>query len=81
MQMYAAGYVHASDAVEVAEVIRHAIETDEPKLRYPVSWGGRGIVEGRARMTDEQWVELGRIDDFGEYIAAFEHYFGTDLST
>lgn len=81
MQMYAAGYLHATDAVEVARVIQHAIETDDPKLRYPVSWGGREIVEGRARMTDEEWVALGLIDDLGEYIAAFEHHFGIDLTT
>lgn len=81
MQMYAAGYVHASDAHEVAEMIRHAIETDEPTLRYPVSWGGRGIVDGRRAMSDEEWVELGRIESLDEYIAAFEHHFGIDITT
>jgi NAD(P)-dependent dehydrogenase (short-subunit alcohol dehydrogenase family) len=81
MQMYAAGYVHASDAVEVAQVILHAIETDDPKLRYPVSWGGQAIVTGRAAMTDEAWVEMGRIDSLDDYIAAFERQFGVDIST
>ena len=80
MQMYAAGYVHATDAVEVAQVIQLAIETDDPKLRYPVSWGGPGITEGRAKMTDEQWVALGRLDSMEDYIAAFEQYFGIDIS-
>ena len=81
LQMYAAGYIHASDAHEVAEIVRHAIETDEPTLRYPVSWGGRAIVDGRASMTDEEWVELGRTESLAEYIAAFEHHFGVDIST
>jgi NAD(P)-dependent dehydrogenase (short-subunit alcohol dehydrogenase family) len=81
LQMYAAGYHHASDAVEVAEVIRHAIETDEPKLRYPVSWGGVGITEGRSRMTDEEWVALGRIESMEDYIAAFGDAFGIDIGT
>ncbi|NNE13309.1 MAG: SDR family oxidoreductase [Ilumatobacter sp.] len=81
MQMYAAGYVHASDASEVAEIIRHAIETDEPKLRYPVSWGGQAVVEGRAAMTDEEWVELGRIETLDEYVEAFSVAFGIDIST
>ena len=81
MQMYAAGYVNASDASEVAEIILHAIETDEPKLRYPVSWSGQAIVEGRRAMTDEDWVELGRTDSLDEYIAAFDHFFGVDIST
>ena len=39
-QMYAAGHQRATDAAEVAAVVRHAIETDDPKLRYQVSWGG-----------------------------------------
>lgn len=80
-QMYAAGYVHATDAVEVAEVIRHAIETEAPRLRYQVSWGGAGIVEGRARMTDEEWVAMGRIESLDDYIAAFRDAFGIDLTT
>jgi len=81
MQMYAAGYVHASDAIEVAQIIQHAIETDEPTLRYPVSWGGRAIVDGREAMSDEDWVEMGRVDSLDEYIAAFDHHFGVDIST
>ncbi len=81
MQMYAAGYLHATDAAEVARIVLHAIETDEPKLRYPVSWGGRAIVDGRTAMTDEQWVEMGRIESLDEYIAAFRDHFGVDIST
>lgn len=81
LQMYAAGYLHASDAVEVARVIQHAIETDDPKLRYPVSWGGQEIVDGRAAMTDEEWIEMGRIESLDDYIAAFEHKLGVDIST
>lgn len=81
LQMYAAGYHHATDAWEVAAVIQHAIETDEPKLRYPVSWGGAGIIEGRARMSDEDWIALGRIESMEEYIAAFRDAFGVDITT
>lgn len=81
MQMYAAGYIHATDAVEVAEVIRHAIETDDPKLRYQVSWGGPELVEGRSAMTDEDWVDLGRAPTLDGYMEAFEAAFGLDLRT
>jgi NAD(P)-dependent dehydrogenase (short-subunit alcohol dehydrogenase family) len=81
MQMYAAGYVHATDASEVAEIIRHAIETDAPKLRYPVSWGGQSIIDGRTALSDEDWVALGRLETLDEYIAAFGAAFGIDLST
>ena len=81
LQMYAAGYIHATDAVEVARIVVHAIETDDPKLRYPVSWGGAEIAAGRAAMTDEQWVELGRAPSLDEYIARFRELFGVDIST
>ena len=47
-QFYAAGYSHASDPVEVAKVVHHAIHTDTPTLRYPVSWGGPESIAGRA---------------------------------
>lgn len=80
-QMYAAGYVHATDALEVAEVVREAIETDTPTLRYQVSWGGRELVEARQRMSDEEWLELGREAPLPEYIEAFERAFGLDLRT
>ena len=81
LQMYAAGYLHASDAVDVARIVLHAIETDDPQLRYPVSWGGPEIVAGRAAMTDEQWVELGRAETLADYIEQFRKLFGVDIST
>jgi NAD(P)-dependent dehydrogenase (short-subunit alcohol dehydrogenase family) len=81
LQMYAAGMNHATDPFDVAEAIRHAIETDAPRLRYTVSWGGPELVEGRARMTDEEWVALGLIPDDAGYITAFGDAFGLDIST
>jgi NAD(P)-dependent dehydrogenase (short-subunit alcohol dehydrogenase family) len=81
LQLYAAGYVHATDAVEVAEVIRHAIHTEDPRLRYQVSWGSRELIEGRLAMGDEEWVALGRIPDLADYIAAFRDGLGLDIST
>jgi NAD(P)-dependent dehydrogenase (short-subunit alcohol dehydrogenase family) len=81
LQMYAAGHLHATDAIEVAHVVRGAIETDTPTLRYQVSWGGRELVGGRARMSDEEWLALGRPATLAEYIAAFDEAFGLDLRT
>lgn len=80
-QMYAAGHSRATDAVEVGEVIREAIETDEPKLRWPVSWGGLEMTEGRRAITDEQYVALGAIESRDDYIDAFRDLMGLDLST
>jgi NAD(P)-dependent dehydrogenase (short-subunit alcohol dehydrogenase family) len=81
LQMYAAGYFHATDAVEVAAVIRHAIETEDAKLRYQVSWGGHELVKGREKFSDEDWVKLGLADTLDDYIAQFKERFGLDIST
>jgi NAD(P)-dependent dehydrogenase (short-subunit alcohol dehydrogenase family) len=78
-QFYAAGLAHATDPFEVAEVIHHAVTTDAPSLRYPVSWGGHELIEGRARMSDEQWVALGLPTDDDQYYDAFQTAFGLDL--
>lgn len=78
-QFYAAGLAEATDPFEVAAVIHHAITTDEPKLRYAVSWGGPELISGRAAMTDEQWVELGRAADDAAYYDGFEALLGVDI--
>ncbi len=79
-QFYAAGYSHASDPVEVAKVVHHAIHTDTPTLRYPVSWGGPESIAGRSRITDEQWVALGTIEDDDEYYQSYSDTFGIDIT-
>jgi NAD(P)-dependent dehydrogenase (short-subunit alcohol dehydrogenase family) len=78
-QMYAAGIAHATDPFEVGRLVQHAVTTDDPRLRYLVSWGGAELVEGRAKMTDAEWIALGAIDDDAEYYDRFEHHFGLDI--
>ena len=78
-QFYAAGLTNATDPFEVAEVIREAITTDEPKLRYAVSWGGAELIDGRAAMSDEEWVELGGLADDAAYYDRFEQLFGLSI--
>jgi NAD(P)-dependent dehydrogenase (short-subunit alcohol dehydrogenase family) len=79
-QFYARGIAEATDPMEVAEVIHHAITTDAPQLRYMMSWGGPEIISGRASMSDAEWVALGAIDDDAEYYARFRDHFGVDIS-
>jgi len=79
-QFYAAGIAKATDPFEVAEVVRHAIETDDPQLRYQVSWGGRELVERRATMDDRDWVALGSLADDDEYYRRFHELFGLDIN-
>ena len=63
----------------VAEVVRHAIETDSPKLRYPVGAGAEEFIGGRSRATDEEWVDLGGMTD-DEWLAATKDMFGIDFT-
>jgi len=79
-QFYAAGQAQAADPFEVANIVEHAITTDRPALRYTVSWGGPEIVSARQRISDEEWVELGAIEDDDEYYRAFSDTFGVDIT-
>ena len=78
-QFYKAGIPQASPAEEVGEVVYEAITDRQPQLRYACSWGGDELVDGRAAMTDEDWVALGAHDDDGDYYAEFEHRFHLTL--
>jgi len=78
-QMYAAGLAHATDPFEVGKVIHHAVTTDTPTLRHAVSWGAKELIDGRAAITDEQWVALGLADTDDEYYDGFQRVFGLDL--
>lgn len=77
-KFYAAGIINASDATEVAHVIHHAITTDKPQLRYPCSWGGEALIAGRAKMTDQQFVAMGAVDN-ETYFEQFRDLLGLDL--
>jgi NAD(P)-dependent dehydrogenase (short-subunit alcohol dehydrogenase family) len=81
LQFYTAGLADATDPFEVGKVIHHAVTTDAPQLRYAVSWGGKELVDGRAAMSDDEWVALGAFadDDDDAYYADFESKFGLDL--
>jgi NAD(P)-dependent dehydrogenase (short-subunit alcohol dehydrogenase family) len=79
-QFYATGYGQATDPFEVARVVHHAITTDQPQLRYAMSWGGEEMIAGRARMSDQAWVALGAIGDDAEYYRAFRDAFHLDIA-
>jgi NAD(P)-dependent dehydrogenase (short-subunit alcohol dehydrogenase family) len=46
------------DPLAVAQVIEHAITTPEPKLRYLVGPDAQVVGMARARMSDEEWMDL-----------------------
>ena len=80
LQFYAVGIANSTDPLEVAALIHHAVTTDEPKLRYTVSWGAHELVEGRAAMSDEAWTALGAHDDDARYYEDFEASFGLRIA-
>ena len=80
-QFYAAGLASATDPFEVGALIHHAVTTDEPQLRYSISWGGRELIDGRAAMTDDDWVALGAWADDNQYYDDFARKFGLELRT
>jgi NAD(P)-dependent dehydrogenase (short-subunit alcohol dehydrogenase family) len=80
LQFYAAGIPHATDPIEVGALIHHAITTTSPQLRYPCSWGGIEFIEGRAKMSDADWIALGAVQNDADYEVAFKDAFGIDIS-
>lgn len=79
-QFYAAGMAQATDPFEVGAVVREAIETDSPRLRYPVSWGGPELLSRRPQISDAEWVALGAVETDEQYAAEFERLFGVSIT-
>ena len=80
LQFYMTGLQSASPAEDVARTIYEAIHTTEPRLRYQCSWGAAELIEGRAAMTDEAWVEMNRDVTDEEYFERFRANFGLDIT-
>ena len=78
-QFYAAGMAQATDPFEVGAIIKTAIETDHPRLRYPVSWGGPELLSRRPQISDSEWLALGAVETDEEYAAEFERLFGVSI--
>jgi NAD(P)-dependent dehydrogenase (short-subunit alcohol dehydrogenase family) len=76
LKFYGYGIPQATDPSEVARIVHHAITTDRPTLRYVVSWSGQNMIDGRAAMTDQEWVKLGATADDQYYFDRFEKHFG-----
>jgi len=63
----------------VAAAIHHALETDQPKLRYPVGEEAHHWITGRQSVTDEEWIDFG--DELTDHDLAARHrkYFAMEI--
>ena len=77
---YAAGLRAPGRPEEVADVIYAAATDDPPKFRYTCGWGGEELSSGRAKISDQDWIALGAIEDDDAYAARFSELFGLDIT-
>lgn len=61
---------------DVARVIYEAATTETPRLRYVVGEDARRLIEGRGRLTDEEYVAAGLAGSDEEYAALLRERFG-----
>ena len=68
-RIFEAGLQHPTMPEVVAEVMQQAVETDTPKLRYLVGEDALSIMNGRAELSDEDWIAAGRMteDEFVKF--------------
>jgi len=78
-KLFAAGFKVAAQPQTVAEAIVEAITTPNYKLRWPVGADAVGLAQGRPKLSDEEYVELGGDLDDAEYNGRYKRYFGIDL--
>jgi NAD(P)-dependent dehydrogenase (short-subunit alcohol dehydrogenase family) len=67
-----------SQPEDVARVIHEAVTSDTPRLRYLVGEDARRLVAGRARLTDEEYVETGREMPDEAYLDLMRRRYGFD---
>jgi NAD(P)-dependent dehydrogenase (short-subunit alcohol dehydrogenase family) len=70
----------ASQPADAAGVIYEAATTTEPRLRWLVGEDARLLVDGRRRMSDEEYLAGARPMPDDEYLAEMQRRFGFDWS-
>jgi NAD(P)-dependent dehydrogenase (short-subunit alcohol dehydrogenase family) len=74
--IYMGGKAAAQNPQEVAEIIEHAITTDQPRLRYLVGVDATVFTTERPKMSDEEYLQsFGRIQTDEEFFAEFMRRF------
>ena len=62
----------------VAAVIADALDDPTPRFRYVAGKDAATVLGGRARMTDEEWIDMGREMTDEEYFAESGRRFASD---
>lgn len=78
---YMKGMASPGHPSEVSAVVYEACTADDPEFRYTCGWAGPELINGRASITDKQWIELGAIESDDEYAERFNELFGLDISS
>jgi NAD(P)-dependent dehydrogenase (short-subunit alcohol dehydrogenase family) len=63
----------------VAEAVLHAVETDRPRLRYAVGADAHACLEGRDRLSGEEWIAWQAEAGDEGFEARAREIFGADL--
>lgn len=78
-KMFMSGFKRNTQPQAVAETILEAITTDDYRLRWPVGDDAIGMIEGRAKISDEDWVAMGGDLTDEEYNGRFKKWFDVEL--
>lgn len=79
--MLAGGNENGSAPLMVAETIEAAINSQTAQLRFPTGDGAAAILDNRARMSDEEWIEMQRHQSDEDYFAEFAQRFSVESSS
>jgi NAD(P)-dependent dehydrogenase (short-subunit alcohol dehydrogenase family) len=78
-KMFLSGFKRNTQPQAVAETIHEAITTDHYRLRWPVGEDAVGMIAGRAKISDEDWIAMGGDLSDEEYNSRFKAWFDVDL--
>jgi NAD(P)-dependent dehydrogenase (short-subunit alcohol dehydrogenase family) len=78
-KLYATGFKAPASPQQVADAILTAITQPTYQFRWPVGVDADGICAGRAKITAEQWIEMGGDLSDAEYNERFQQYFNVQL--
>lgn len=74
--LYTVATAQGGDPAEVAKVISDAVSTDAPRFRYAIGADAPVFLEGRAKMTDEEYIDaFGREQTDEAWFAEFARRF------